>query len=229
MLNVKVWLTLGLAWTLLISLTAEAATFSTDFESQNVSTVQTIMISNNGLSITLTGGTAFRIGNGSLYHSGIKSWMLDPAGSTTRGTSTGTGLISFSENALSVDFYIRTENGSSGAQVVITDSTGAVLLDDSSTSNSAWNRINLAVNEGAALIRRIEVSATGTGMLAIDDFTYNTISNSDDETNMDQNTTGSGMSSGSGSISYAFLIFLIIFFRKIEHRTSLKYTRAIAV
>jgi hypothetical protein len=188
---------LALFYLVLFSPFSNATEFTTDFESQNITTAQTITVTNNGLSITLTGGTAFRIGNGSLYHSGIKSWMLDPAGSTTRGTSTGNGLITFSENALSVDFYIRTMNPSSGAQVVISDSIGAVLLDDSATGSTQWNHISLALDEGDALINQIEISATGTDMLAIDDFSFST-------------STVMG-SSSSGSLSFVFLMLLCLF------------------
>lgn len=93
----------GFLWLLLIcsllSPATYAADFTTNFESTNFNTVQDFTVTNNGLSASFSGGTSFTIGNGALYHSGTKSWMLDPAGTTNRGTSTGVGTITFSSHA----------------------------------------------------------------------------------------------------------------------------------
>ncbi len=61
---------------------SNAIDFSTDFESTNFNTVQDFSVHNNGLSVQFSGGTSFTIGNGLLCHSGTKSWMIDPAGTT---------------------------------------------------------------------------------------------------------------------------------------------------
>lgn len=210
----------------LIGTSAHSATFSTGFESENATTLQTVSITNNGLTLTLTGGTAFRIGNGSLYHAGLKSWMLDPAGTTARGTSTGIGTITFSENAMSVDFYIRTSNASSTAQIVIMDSTGAVLVDQSDIGHLSWTRIQHEVVSGAALISEITVAALGTDMLAIDTFSFTT--ETTDGSSTDENTeTGTppdgvdiygdnddSDDSGSGSLAWVLITAALSLLRR---------------
>ena len=193
---------------------AESVTFTTGFESENASTVQTVNITNNGLTLTLTGGTAFRIGNGSLYHSGLKSWMLDPAGTTARGTSSGMGIITFSEDAQSVDFYIRTSNASSTAQVVIADSTGAILDDQSGIGHSSWTHIQHEVVTGAPLISEITVTALGTDMLAIDTFSFSTEPINDSTDNNTQTPPNDAVVNeddrGSGGLRWIVVLLLML-------------------
>ena len=191
----------GILWALtLIPLSGHAADFTTNFESTNFNTVQDFTVTNNSLSATFSGGTSFTIGNGALYHSGTKSWMLDPAGTTSRGTSTGVGTITFSTQATSLDFYIRTSNSSSTGQVQIIDNTDAVIEDITSTIvNGSWLHIEKTLNAGDPLMTSITVSAFGNNMLAIDDLSFSTDaitvieegSNEDDGNGDDGNTGGS--------------------------------------
>jgi hypothetical protein len=164
---------------LLFSINCVATDFSTNFESTNFNTVQDFTVTNNGLSATFSGGTSFRIGNGDLYHSGIKSWMLDPAGTTSRGTSTGEGTITFSTSANALDFYIRTSNSGSTGQVQIIDDSGAVIEDITSTIvNGSWLRIEKTLNDGDSLMASVTVRAFGSNMLAIDDLSFSTVNDS---------------------------------------------------
>ncbi len=168
----------------MLPLTTQAADFTTNFESTNFNSVQDFTVTNNGLSATFSGGTSFTIGNGALYHSGTKSWMLDPAGTTSRGTSTGVGTITLSSEATSLDFFIRTSNSNSTGQVQIVDSTGAIIEDITSTIvNGSWLHIEKSLNEGDALMVSVTVRAFGNNMLAIDDLSYSTdaiVTDSDD-------------------------------------------------
>ena len=189
--NRLLWLLLFLP--LLPSIT-QAADFTTNFESTNFNSVQNFTVTNNGLSATFSGGTSFTIGNGALYHSGTKSWMLDPAGTTSRGTSTGVGTITFSSEATSLDFFIRTSNSNSTGQVQIVDSTGAIIEDiTSAIVNGGWLHIEKTLNEGDALMTSVTVRAFGNNMLAIDDLSFST----DAITNTDSNDIGDGGNGGS--------------------------------
>ena len=170
--NALVWL---LFIMLLLPSITQAADFTTNFESTNFNSVQDFTVTNNGLSATFSGGTSFTIGNGALYHSGTKSWMLDPAGTTSRGTSTGLGTITFSSEATSLDFFIRTSNSNSTGQLQIVDSTGAIIEDiTSAIVNGGWLHIEKTLNEGDALMTSVTVRAFGNTMLAIDDLSFST-------------------------------------------------------
>lgn len=188
-----------------------AANFTTNFESTNFNTVQDFTVTNNGLSATFSGGTSFTIGNGALYHSGTKSWMLDPAGTTNRGTSTGVGTITFSSHATSLDFYIRTSNSSSTGQVQIIDSTEAVIEDITSTIiNGSWLHIEKTLNEGDALMASVTVSAFGSNMLAIDDLSFSTdpiTGSEEDSDDVNEDESDDNSSSGSGTL---YLLLLIV-------------------
>ena len=163
----------GLASATLMSNQAHGSDFSTNFESTNTKTIEDFTVTNNGLSVLFSGGTSFTIGNGLLYHSGSKSWMIDPAGSSSRGTSTGTGTLTFSEGAMALDFFIRTSNSGSSGQVQIIDSTGAIIADiTTAISNNSWLHVEKTLMEGDALMTAVRVSAFGSDMLAVDDLSF---------------------------------------------------------
>jgi len=190
-INIRLWLLFILP---LLPPITQAADFTTNFESTNFNSVQDFTVTNNGLSATFSGGTSFTIGNGALYHSGTKSWMLDPAGTTSRGTSTGVGTITFSSEATSLDFFIRTSNSNSTGQVQIVDSTGAIIEDITSTIvNGSWLHIEKTLNEGDALMASVTVRAFGNNMLAIDDLSFST----DTIPASDSNDNGGGGNGGS--------------------------------
>ncbi|MEY8205705.1 MAG: hypothetical protein RPR40_11640 [Bermanella sp.] len=162
-----------LGWAALLSNQTHGSDFSTNFESTNTKTIEDFTVTNNGLSVLFSGGTSFTIGNGLLYHSGSKSWMIDPAGSSSRGTSTGTGTLTFSEGAMALDFFIRTSNSGSSGQVQIIDSTGAIIADiTTAISNNSWLHVEKTLMEGDALMTAVRVSAFGSDMLAVDDLSF---------------------------------------------------------
>ncbi len=204
------------------------ADFTTNFESTNFNTVQDFTVANNSLSATFSGGTSFTIGNGALYHSGTKSWMLDPAGTTSRGTSTGVGTITFSNEATSLDFYIRTSNSSSTGQVQIIDSTDAVIEDITSTIvNGSWLHIEKTLNAGDPLMTSVTVSAFGNNMLAIDDLSFSTdaiqvieedsddntedAAENNDEADSEEDALGATGTSNTDSSSGSGTLYLIVF------------------
>ena len=99
--------------------------------------------------------------------------MIDPAGSSSRGTSTGTGTLTFSEGAMALDFFIRTSNSGSSGQVQIIDSTGAIIADiTTAISNNSWLHVEKTLMEGDALMTAVHVSAFGSDMLAVDDLSF---------------------------------------------------------
>ncbi|MBL4797012.1 MAG: hypothetical protein JKY50_06340 [Oleispira sp.] len=214
---IKISLTLMLS---IFSIYAHSANFCTNFESTNFSTIQTFSITSSALTASFAGGTSFTIGNGALYHSGTKSWMIDPAGTTSRGTSSGVGTITLPTDTRQIDFYIRTSNANSTAQVQIIDTSDAVIEDITSTIISdSWLHIETQVTEGSPAIHSVLVNAFGSNMLAIDDLSFSTTdTNEGDDQGNDENTdsdTSSSSSSGFGSIFYGlFFIMALSFLRK---------------
>ncbi len=187
---------------------ASAVEFSTDFESISVTSVADFSISDSDLSATFSGGTNFTIGNGSLYHSGTKSWMIDPAGDNgSRGTSTGVGTITFSESPTEIEFYIRTQNVPSNpaiASVEIVDSSNGVVHQVNDIGSADWTNIRYEVVDGAAAIRSVEVNVTGGGMVAIDDLDFSAIVTS--TTDDGNSTANSGGGTLNGWMLFAWLL-----------------------
>jgi len=199
-----------IAWALLMSNLAHGSDFTTNFESTNFNTIQSFSVANNDLSVLFSGGTSFTIGNGLLYHSGTKSWMIDPAGTSSRGVSDGFGTFTFSEGAMALDFFIRTSNSGSTGQVQIMDSTGAVIEDITSTiTSSSWLHVEKTLNQGDALMTSVVVSAFGSNMLAVDDLSFSTVVDDPAPDDMEempgdeepQSDSGGIYDSGSGSES----------------------------
>ena len=184
---------------ILLSNQLSAATFSTNFESITQSTVATFSITNNSLEASFSGGTNFTIGNGALYHSGVKSWMIDPAGTSDRGESTGVGEVILSEDAQSLELFFRNESASNTSTLQVLDSTGTLISEHTGT-HTDWTKVDIERIEGESLISRISLSNVGTGMVAIDDMT------SDDTENT--NTSSSSGSSG-GALSVWFLLLVL--------------------
>lgn len=155
--------------------------------------------------------------------------MIDPAGTTSRGTSDGSGTMIFSEPAVSLDFYIRTSSSNSTGQVQIIDTTGAVIEDITSAINSDnWLHIDKQINTGSALMASVIVNAFGSDMLAIDDISFNTEAtgdNSADDTNTDDansdgylsdddNGNNDSMSTGSGGGLFLVWPLCLLFLKR---------------
>lgn len=157
----------------LVPAAAEAATFRTDFEGQNRQTIGSFTITDGDLSATFDGGTAFTIGNASLYRSGVVSWMIDPAGPSPRGLSSGEGTVTLSDDARRVAGFVRTENAQAVARMQGIDSAGAVAFETVAGS-AGWTAFDHTVVDGAALIRSLRYINDGGGMAALDDFLFET-------------------------------------------------------
>jgi len=210
----------AIAWASLMSNLAYGTDFTTNLESTNFNTIQNFTVANNGLSVLFSGGTSFTIGNGLLYHSGTKSWMIDPVGTTSRGVSDGAGTFTFSEGAMSLGFFIRTSNAASTGQVQIMDSTGTVIEDITSTiTSTSWLHVQKTLNQGDALMTSVVVNAFGSNMLAVDDLSFSTATvvgddNSDDPTSDDieepqgdSSGTDSDPKSNGGALYWLSLLF----------------------
>lgn len=147
-----------------------AGEFSDDFENTNVPMVASFDLSHNGITATVAGGTAFTIGNILLYHSGDKSWMVEPAGVNVRGTHTGTGTITFSVPMSRISFWVRGDPGNT-SMVTILDVDGNMAENSSITTvvNTGWSEVDFTRTGGSSALKSILVEASGIGMAALDD------------------------------------------------------------
>jgi hypothetical protein len=109
------------------------------------------------------GGDAFggRIGVVALYHSGLRSWMVE---------TNGTGVITFETDADVVEFYARVLSSATGDTVITAFDALDVIVDgpDLVKPNSGWQLITLTGG-----IARIDVvNLDGAQMNGIDDFGF---------------------------------------------------------
>ena len=175
-----------------------AATFSHDFESVNINSVSDFRLENNGLSADFGGGTAFTIGNSALYRSGVSSWMIDPAGGSPRGTSSGTGTITLSTPAERITFYIRNASAQTVANATVLDVDGNVV-NETSANSTTWTEVDITVIEGEALLDSVVVTNSGsTGMIALDDFEFTTPASEETPVEDEEEATPTGGFSGGG-------------------------------
>lgn len=157
-------------------------TFTTDFEAvpDQVDPTTTSTVTNNGLSADFTGGTIDTIGVGALYSSGVKSWMVAPAGDTAplaTAVSTGTGTITLSDVAENVQVSGRNESSATVAEVRLIDENGMMINSAISLTDTAWTDIDVSRLQGQSMITSIQLvilSGSGTGMAALDDLSYET-------------------------------------------------------
>ncbi len=147
-----------------------AGEFSDDFENTDVRMVASFDLSHNGITATVAGGTAFTIGNGLLYHSGVKSWMVEPAGVNVRGTHTGTGTITFGVPMSRISFWVRGDPGNT-SMVTILDVDGNMAENSSITAvvSTGWSEVDFTRTGGSSALKSILVEASGIGMAALDD------------------------------------------------------------
>ena len=148
-----------------------ALEFSDGFEDTNIVTVANFNLSHNGITATVAGGTAFTIGNGLLYHSGIKSWMVEPAGMNIRGTHTGTGTITFNVPMSQISFWVRGDPGNiSMVTILDVDGNHAENSPITTVVSAAWTEVDWTITIGSPPLKSILLEVTGgVGMAALDD------------------------------------------------------------
>ncbi|NRB39013.1 MAG: hypothetical protein HRU20_11195 [Pseudomonadales bacterium] len=222
---------------LLFSSSGIAATYSDGFENNNVTTVADFTVVDDGISLSFTGGTAFRIGNGSLYHSGLKSWMLEPASSNSRGTHPGMGMVMSDTDIGTVSFWIIADSSQMSAVVSLLDINGNAVENFSPFMglSTSWQQVSFTITAGSFPIRKVSVAVMGTGMLAVDDIIATSVVSADasdsgsaDANDSDANdsasdsngsdsayggssaTNDSAGSSSGGTVPVSLLIFLIL-------------------
>lgn len=199
-----------LSW-LIFSFSIQATEFSDDFETTNVTTVTTFTLSDNGISASFAGGTAFTIGNAALYHSGDVSWMVEPAGTNNRGTHSGSGTITFSVPMSRIAFWVRSEFTGVTATVSLLDVDGNFAENAPITivSSTAWTQVNFTITNGAPALQSVLFEVSGTGMAAIDDLagtSLETVGGGGTTNPPASNSSGGG---GGGSVPLAFIILLM--------------------
>lgn len=224
---------------LLFSNLTFAADFSDDFESTNVTTVANFdltgnPVTSNGITATASGGTAFTIGNSALYQSGNKSWMVEPAGTNTRGTHNGSGTITFNVPMSRISFGVRKDPGITLATVTLLDVDCNVAENSPITTaiSTAWINIDFTITNGAAPLGSIlfDVFGSNPDMAAIDDLGGTSIEdtgggNTDPTACGNTDPTGDGnteSSGGGGNISIYLLLTLGIVWA-IRRRYPLQY------
>jgi hypothetical protein len=109
------------------------------------------------------GGDAFggRIGVGPLYHSGVRSWMVE---------ANGTGVITFETDGDVVEFYARVLSSATGETVITAFDAFDVIVDGpvSVEPGTGWQLISLTGG-----IARIDVvNLDGAQLNGIDDFGF---------------------------------------------------------
>ena len=145
--------------------------FFNNFEGTNVTKVATFDLSENGITATVAGGTVFTIGNGLLYHSGSKSWMVEPAGVNIRGTHTGTGTITFNVPMSQISFWVRSDPGNiSMVTIIDVDGNHAENSPITTVVSAAWTEVDWTITIGSPPLKSILLEVTGgVGMAALDD------------------------------------------------------------
>ena len=113
---------------------------------------------------TVLTGDAFagRIGTIALYHSGVRSWMIN---------GLGTGVMTFDLPASTVEFWARTGTAaSSDASIRVYDSANELIDTGSVLEPLPWQLFSFSGN-----IKRIEIENPDAAMMAIDDFGFTSI------------------------------------------------------
>jgi hypothetical protein len=109
------------------------------------------------------GGDAFggRIGVGSLYHSGSRSWMVE---------ANGTGVITFETDGDVVEFYARVLSSATGETVITAFDVFDVIVDGPVIvePGTGWQLISLT----GGITRVDVVNLDGAQLNGIDDFGF---------------------------------------------------------
>jgi hypothetical protein len=142
----------------------EDQTVFTDFEDVFPNTVpgEIIVVGVSPDSADL-GGDAFggRIGVGTLYHSGLRSWMVE---------ANGTGVITFETDGDVVEFYARVLSSATGETVITAFDALDVIVDGPVVvePGTGWQLVSLTGG-----IARIDVvNLDGAQLNGIDDFGF---------------------------------------------------------
>jgi hypothetical protein len=142
----------------------EDQTVFTDFEDVNPNTNpgEIIVVGVSPDSADL-GGDAFggRIGAGVLYHSGVRSWMVE---------ANGIGVVTFEADVDVVEFYARVRSSATEGTVITAFDAFDVIIDGpvSVEPGTGWQLISLSGG-----IARIDVVNLDGGQLnGIDDFGF---------------------------------------------------------
>ena len=129
----------------------------------------------SGLTATFSGGTAFVRGIGCLYRTGEVAWMVDPAGESDLGTSTGTGEILFSEPAVWVRLYARVEDAATVATVTLLDESDTPIRDimlSEAAGLDDWLEIEYLADDEMPLVAKVRYENFGSNVAAIDDLEF---------------------------------------------------------
>ncbi len=151
---------------------AFATEFSDDFETTNVTTVASFNLENNGITATLEGGTAFTIGNAILYNSGVNSWMVEPQGTNSRGTHTGSATIAFDVPMSRISFFVRSDTTLVVSTATLIDTDGNIAENSPVTNivSTEWTEVNFTITTGAMPLQGLLIEVMGPGgMAALDD------------------------------------------------------------
>lgn len=189
-----------------------SATYNQGFETHNVTQVADFIHSGNGVTANYTGGTAFTIGLGSLYHGGSTSWMLEPAGSNARGTHPGTGSIIFDQDVMSLSFFYVANSSQLTTDIQLLDSNGNGV-ENAPVFNQPTNnfqQLSFAITAGSAAIRRVNIDVTGSGMFALDTL----LATTDSSGAASGSTTPAKKSSSGGGIFWMLIILGILKYKR---------------
>jgi hypothetical protein len=136
----------------------------TDFEDVSPNTVpgEIIVVGASPDSADLD-GDAFggRIGVAALYHSGVRSWMVE---------ANGTAVITFETDADVVEFYARVLSSATGETVITAFDAFDVIVDGPANvlPGTGWQLISLA----GGIARVDVVNLDGAELNGIDDFGF---------------------------------------------------------
>jgi len=150
---------LAAALMVLCAHSAAAQDIATGFEFNDVSGQFTL--GGTPRTATFSGGEAKSVGVLSLYHGGVRSWMIDAG---------GTGTIDFGTPSANLVFFFRDQAGDVDSVLTATDSSGEVLASFAGTT--AWIRVDLSGAPPVARITLVNNAAPGTPSryAVIDDF-----------------------------------------------------------
>ena len=111
-------------------------------------------------SVTFTGGFTQTQGISSLYHSGVKSFMVNPG---------NTGTMTFETPAASVTLWLRDRFSGNPSVLTVRDQNNQVMSTFNATTS--FVQVNIAPGCGKS-IGSITLQSNGTGMAVIDDFGF---------------------------------------------------------
>ena len=196
-----------------------ATEFSEDFQTTNVTTVASFNLEDNGITATLEGGTAFTIGNGMLYRSGTKSWMVEPQSTNSRGTHTGSATITFDVPMSRVSFFVRSDTTQVVSTATLIDTDGNIAENSPVTNivSSGWTEVNFSIVTGVTPLQGVQIDVAGPGgMAALDDLGGSSVDDvgGGGTTTPPPTPAPTPPSSGGGGGSVGILLLMMSLFRR---------------